>query len=128
MTSPPHLKYNLAASPLFTARTDPVTGITVYLLTHKIAPVQEAFYFVNDANERFYRGGPSTVNFLNRRTQHEERLLSNPEMPGLVGSNYHIDPHPRFVGGEKYVVFTTTVRGEVDLAIIPTSDLIELTS
>ncbi len=84
-------------------------------------------YFVGDANETFYRGCPSTVNFLNRRTQRELRLLSNPEMPGLTGSNYHIDPHPRFVGAEKYVVFTTTVRGEVDLAIIPTSDLIERT-
>ena len=49
-------------------------------------------------------------------------------MPGLVGERYHIDPHPRFAGGDQYVVFTTTVRGEVDLAVVPTADLIARTS
>ena len=85
-------------------------------------------YIIGDANEKFYRGCPSTVSFLNRHTMREIRLVSNPEMFGITGSNYHIDPHPRFCSDEKYVVFTTTVRGVVDLAIIPTQDLIERTS
>jgi hypothetical protein len=89
---------------------------------------QDGMYFIGDANEQFYRGCPSTVNFLNRRTQREARLASNPEMPGITGANYHIDPHPRFCGAEQYVVFTTTVRGEVDLAIAPTRLLIDITS
>jgi hypothetical protein len=89
---------------------------------------KDGMYLVGDANERFYRGCPSTVNFLNRKTQRELHILSNPEMFGITGSNYHIDPHPRFCCLEQYVVFTTTVRGEVDLAIVPSKDLIDRTS
>ena len=89
---------------------------------------QEGLYLIGDHNDSFYRGCPSTVNFLNRRTQRDVRLVSNPGMPGLTGSNYHIDPHPRFCCGEQIVVFTTTVRAEVDLAVVPVKDLVERTS
>jgi hypothetical protein len=89
---------------------------------------QDGMFLVGDANEQFYRGCPSTVNFLNRHTQRELRLASNPEMSGITGANYHIDPHPRLCCADRYVVFTTTVRGEVDLAIVPTRDLIDRTS
>jgi len=85
-------------------------------------------YMVGDTNTKFYRGCPSTVQFWNRDTRQSVRIVDNPEMPGLVGSRYHIDPHPRFAGGEQFVTFTTTVRGEVDIALVPTADLIERTS
>ena len=85
-------------------------------------------YIIGDSNTRFYRGCPSKVQFLNRETGQDVHIADNPEMPGLVGATYHIDPHPRFVGDDRYGVFTTTVRGEVDLAIVPVADLIERTS
>ncbi len=44
------------------------------------------------------------------------------------GRNYHIDPHPGFCCGDRFVVFTTTVRGQIDLAILPTDELIRKTS
>jgi len=84
-------------------------------------------YLVADSNERFYRGCPSTVNFLNRLTGKHIQLISNPEMPGITGARYHIDPHPRFCYQDRSVVFTTTIRGQVDLAIAKTSDLVEKT-
>lgn len=40
---------------------------------------------------------------------------------------YHIDAHPRFVGNDKYINYTTTIRGEVDMAMAVTADLIEAT-
>ena len=87
-------------------------------------------YLVGDVqlSESFYRGAPSEVHFLNRETDESVRIAKNPGVSGIVGANYHIDPHPRFVGDGQFVVFTTTVRGEVDLAIIPTADLIAQTS
>ncbi len=85
-------------------------------------------YAIADSNEIFYRGCPSKVGFLNRDTGTYIELVDNPEMPGIVGSRYHIDPHPRFCGSEQSVVFTTTVRGVVDLALARTSDLIDRTS
>lgn len=84
-------------------------------------------YLIGDANPRFYRGCPSTVNFLNRETGKSVRLVDNPEMPTYTGATYHIDPHPRFCIGEEYVVFTTTVRGAVDVALARVADLIART-
>ncbi|MBN2393528.1 MAG: hypothetical protein JXR84_22535 [Anaerolineae bacterium] len=85
-------------------------------------------YLIGDANPRFYRGCPSTVNFLNRETGKSVRLVDNPEMPNYTGAKYHIDPHPRFCFGDQVVVFTTTVRGVVDVAMAYTADLITRTS
>lgn len=82
-------------------------------------------YIVADSNERFYRGCPSTVNFLNRLTGKHLQIISNPEMKGITGTHYHIDPHPRFGFQDQLIVFTTTIRDQVDLAIVKTSDLIE---
>ncbi|MCA9894733.1 MAG: hypothetical protein KC615_17220 [Anaerolineae bacterium] len=87
-------------------------------------------YVVGDARAKgvpFYRGCPSWVEFLNRETGQCVRFINNPERIDYVGQNYHIDPHPRFVGAGQYVVFTTTVLGDVDLGIIPTADLIAAT-
>jgi hypothetical protein len=84
-------------------------------------------YIVADSNERFYRGCPSAVGFLNRTTGKYIQLVSNPGMRGVTGTQYHIDPHPRFCGEDRFIVFTATIRGEVDLAIARTDDLIERT-
>jgi hypothetical protein len=54
--------------------------------------------------------------------------MRNPEMKGITGSQYHIDPHPRFCSDDRFVVFTTTVRGQVDVAMVNTADLIDATS
>ena len=86
-----------------------------------------AQYLVSDSNERFYRGCPSGVHFLNRMTGNEIQIIHNPEMSNFTGARYHIDPHPRFCAQDRYVVFTTTIRGQVDLAMVKTSDLIERT-
>ncbi len=86
-------------------------------------------YVVADNNEdRFYRGCPSAVSFLNRDTGKRCVLVRNPTKADFAGANYHIDPHPRFCCGGRFIVFTTTIRGEVDLAVARTEDLIERTS
>lgn len=84
-------------------------------------------YIVGDSNNGFFRGCASTVHFMNRDTGKVIVLAEHAERADYVGSNYHIDPHPRFVGGDRYVVFTTTVRGEIDLAIVPVDELIQAT-
>lgn len=83
---------------------------------------------VGDSNNRFYRGCPSTVQFMNRDTGRVIVLAENPERTDYAGQHYHIDPHPRFVGDERYVVFTTTVRGEIDVALVSTDALVALTT
>jgi hypothetical protein len=39
----------LSTSRLFTPWTNPDSGVTIYLLTEKVAPVQQGFYFVNNS-------------------------------------------------------------------------------
>jgi hypothetical protein len=85
-------------------------------------------YIIGDSNERFYRGCPSSVHFLNRKTGKLVKLVENPERLDHIGRSYHIDPHPRFNGNDQYVVFTTTIRGEIDLAVALVQDLIERTA
>jgi hypothetical protein len=85
-------------------------------------------YMIADSNEKFFRGCPSTVGFLNRDTGKYIHLISNPGMSGVTGTQYHIDPHPRFCHSDQYIVFTTTIRDEVDLVIAGADDLIERTS
>lgn len=76
----------------------------------------------------FFRGGATVVQFLNRDTGKTLVVAENPERADHAGRNYHIDPHPRFVCGDRYVVFTTTVCGEIDVAIVPTEALVDRTS
>lgn len=83
---------------------------------------------VNDTHEGFYRGCASSVHFLNRQTGKRLTLAHNPARDDHIGRHYHIDPHPRFCCGDRYVVFTTTVRGEIDLAIVPVSELLDRTA
>ena len=83
-------------------------------------------YFVFDEKKleryggKWYRGCPSALNLFNRETGKCVKIIfempengATPDNP----NNYHIDPHPRFTNNEKYIVFTTTELGSVDLAI-----------
>ncbi|OGV81512.1 MAG: hypothetical protein A3K19_25990 [Lentisphaerae bacterium RIFOXYB12_FULL_65_16] len=81
-----------------------------------------------DSTQKFYRGCPSSVHFLNRRSNTFLKVIDNPGIDGIAGSNYHIDPHPRFCGSDQFVIFTATVRGQMDLAIVKTADLIDRTA
>jgi hypothetical protein len=80
---------------------------------------------VGDSNTGFYRGCASTVHFLDRDTGRLLVLAEHDARSDYVGRNYHIDPHPRFCSNDRYVVFTTTIRGEIDVAIVPTGELVK---
>jgi len=76
---------------------------------------------------KWYRGCPSAVNLLDTKTGKQLVIVSeNPENGHTPQNpnNYHIDPHPRFTENEKYIVFTTTVKGGVDLAVASVKELI----
>ena len=80
-----------------------------------------------DSNNGFFRGCASTVHFMNRDTGKVIVLAEHEERADYTGRNYHIDPHPRFCSNDRYVVFTTTIRGEVDVAVVPVEHLVEKT-
>lgn len=93
-------------------------------------------YFIVDGSRQsmglsWWRGCASTVRFWNNDTKklcelvHRHPVVENwtPEDP----CPYHIDPHPRFVWGDEWVSFTTTVAGRVDIALAPVQQLIDAT-
>jgi hypothetical protein len=83
---------------------------------------------VIDSCREYHRGTATTVHLLNRDSGRLITVVENPERTDYAGRHYHIDPHPRFCCGDRYVVFTTTVRGEIDVAMVPTAALIRQTS
>ena len=95
--------------------------VTTCLHSHSSA---DGRYLVCDACDNWYRGAATTVHFQDGQTGKTLKVIDNPAMDGYIGSNYHIDPHPRFCCGDRFVVFTATVRGRVDVAIVRTDDLV----
>ena len=91
---------------------------------HAHSSVDGRYLVCDSSTERFYRGCATSVHFMDRRTGKTLKLIDNPAIEGYVGANYHIDPHPRFCCGDRFVVFTATVRGRVDVAVVRTDDLV----
>ena len=97
---------------------------------------QNQKYFVADAaypcmGEPIWRGTESMLYFHNHITGKTIKFLTkNPVVEGWSPKNpcwYHIDPHPSFTMDDRYIAFTTTVLGHVDLAFADVASLIEAT-
>lgn len=89
-------------------------------------------YFVSDniADENgFYRGCAANVIFFNRHTQRKVNIVT--KAPALSSrrnpSVYHVDPHPQFVCNDRFIIYTTSVLGSIDVAVVKTKDLIAAT-
>ena len=87
---------------------------------------RDGSFLVCDSAEKFYRGCPSSVHFHNRETGTFVKIVDNPGIDGIAGANYHIDPHPRFCCDDRFVVFTATLRGRIDVAVVKTADLADI--
>ncbi len=99
---------------------------------HAFASADERYYVYDHkltSEETFYRGGPAGVRFFNAKTGKDIAIVS--ALPP-IGSrenpfDYHPDPHPRFVSGEKYVLFTAIEGGTMNVALTSTAQLLDLT-
>ena len=76
--------------------------------------------------------GPATginrVVFINRRTGREVEIVSHMDYPPESLRRYHVHPHPQFCLRDLYICYTTFVHGRVDVALVPVSRLVEMTS
>ena len=82
-----------------------------------------------DLVDENYRGCESRVRFYNYETKKDVYIITkNPAWNDREHQNpFHMDPHPHFTCGGKYVCHTTTVDGHIDVAITPVDQLIEMT-
>ena len=120
-------------------RLDLTTG--EHICVHECYPwhahtTKDENYYVFDEkvldryDRKWFRGCPAAVKFYNRITNKEIAIVTEMPENGFSPSNqctYHIDPHPRFTDDEKYIVFTTTELGGVDLAVAVVDELVALT-
>ncbi|MBN1524015.1 MAG: hypothetical protein JW904_06015 [Spirochaetales bacterium] len=85
-------------------------------------------YFACDRTLKgFYRGCPSSIHFFNRKTGKDVAVISHNPEHHTPPAMYHIDPHPHFSEDGSLFIFTTTVRGQVDVAIAPVEELVKKT-
>ena len=68
------------------------------------------------------------VIFKDLQSGKETVLVDSPSLPANATQCGHLHPHPQFCCGDKYICYTTTVRGRVDLAIAPTTELVGATN
>ena len=120
-------------------RLDLISG--EHICVHKCYPwhahtTEDEKYYVFDEKvldrfgSKWFRGCPAGVKFYNRETDKEIDIVTEMPENEFTPENqckYHIDPHPRFVSGDKYIVFTTTELGSVDLAVAVVDELKALT-
>ncbi len=68
---------------------------------------------------------PCEVKFFDRETQKEIHIVTAMPYPPYHRDAYHIDPHPQISPKGTHVVYTTTVRGVVDIALAPVDAILE---
>lgn len=78
------------------------------------------------ADESPYKWGiaPVDILFFDRRTGRERKIVSDMPAPPVERSLYHLDPHPQFSPRDSWIVYTTMVRGRVDVALTPVQPLL----
>ena len=62
---------------------------------------------------------PCEIRFYDRETDRETHIVTAMPKPPMPRGSYHLDPHPQFSPQDGWIVYTTTVRGMVDVALTP---------
>jgi hypothetical protein len=87
-------------------------------LCHAHCSSDRRFWCADDSPYQWDRR-PCAIRFYDRETGGEIDIVTAMPQPPMPRSSYHLDPHPQFSPGDSWVVYTTTVRGIVDVALAP---------
>jgi hypothetical protein len=80
-------------------------------------------YWCADESPYKWDRQPCEVRFYDRVTGQQTLIVSAMPAPPAARKWYHLDPHPQFSPRGTWVVYTTMVRGQVDVALTPTARL-----
>jgi len=67
------------------------------------------------------------VAFRDTVTGKEVEIVNRPPLAPELTQCGHLHPHPQFCQNDRYICYTTTIHDRVDVALVPTRDLIERT-
>ena len=114
------------------ARYDVATGkqhmITTIRATHAHSSSGDNYFTFDQHVGEGYRGCPWKVFFYNPESGRAVAIVTHspayntPENP----SPWHPDPHPNFVGNDKYIVSTTNIDGMMNVLVTPVAPLIAI--
>lgn len=62
--------------------------------------------------------------FYDRSKDKETHIVSAMPPPPMTRDPYHLDPHPHFSPDDSMVIYMTTVKGKVDVALTPVNQLL----
>jgi hypothetical protein len=82
-------------------------------------------YWCADESPYKWKDTPCQVRFFDRRRGKQVNIVTALPQPFVNRSWYHLDPHPQFTPDGSHVVYTTTVRGRIDVAIAPVQGILE---
>jgi len=85
---------------------------------------QSANLLVADQSPYEWDEKPCEVLFLDRTTQRTQAIVTAMPAPPDGRSPYHIDPHPQFGADDRWIVYTTTVRGKAEVALCRVDSLL----
>jgi hypothetical protein len=68
------------------------------------------------------------VVFRDTVTGREVEIVNRPPLASHLTQCVHLHPHPNFCRDDRYICHTTTVHDRVDLALVPTAQLIRMTA
>lgn len=80
-------------------------------------------YWCADESPYKWQSKPVEILFYDRQSRRETAIVSAMPAPPLDRNLYHLDPHPQFSPRDSWIVYTTTVRGHVDVALSPVEAL-----
>ena len=82
-------------------------------------------YWCADESPYKWNDKPCQVLFFDRERGREINIASGLPKPSLPCLSYHLDPHPQFSSCDSWVIYTTTVRGKVDIALTSVEHILE---
>jgi hypothetical protein len=83
-------------------------------------------YWCADQSPYMWEKTPCQVRFYDRAAGREANIVTALPLPPYPRDQYHLDPHPQFSPRGTWVVYTTTVRGKVDVALTPVKGIFEI--
>ncbi len=81
-------------------------------------------YYVCDDNPNDWYQRDCLIRFYDRAADKDAVICSGMPLPPCGKDRYHTHPHPQFCANGRLIAYTTTVRGQVDVAITRTEDVL----
>ncbi len=93
-------------------------------LCHTHCDAARRFWCADESPYKWDRT-PRQVKFFDRQQQREVNIVTAMPQPPMPRDPYHLDPHPQISPAGTFVVYTTMVRGVVDVAIAPIAGILD---